>query len=706
MQRIFLGLFALLMVAACGTPKTAANGKSSYTDKPAMADFRAQPPSPGPAPTIDLGDFQDFKLDNDLQVILVENHKLPRVSYQLFVDVPPQLEGPYAGASGMLGSMLRRATSTKSKQEIDEAIDFIGASLNTSGSGASGFTISKYKETLLEMLAEVVLDARFPAEEFDKVKSETEAGLKSQLSSPGAIANRVMSVVNYGPGHPYGELMTEETLANITVDQIKAYYDTYFAPNKSYLVMVGDLTRAEAESLAKKHFGDWKSKTVPDPTFNQPDRPTGVTVNFVPRSGAVQSTILIGHPVDVKPGTERALEASIANDILGSGFGGRLFQNLREDKGYTYGANSSVRPDEEIGSFVANADVRNEVTDSAITEFMKELRLIATEEVSAEELARTKAQITGSFGRALESPNRIASYALNTIRYNLDRDYYPTYLQKVAKVDAEDLLATAQRIITPSQTNIVVVGDKSIASKLARFATSGEINYYDVNGRPLSAAAVTEMSAPADVSPAQVVNKYLTAIGGQTAVANVKSMSLVMEGEVQGQKMSQTMYKEGNERFSSQMTMMGMVMADQRYNGGKAQVKMQGQTVPPNPMVDAAMKEEALLFPVLALSEKGKEVKVTGTETVDGKPAIVLEATGATGPVQYYFDRESGLLVQKIASQGPQRVTTKYSDYRALDGVMIPYTTSLVGLAPFPIELKVTEAKVNAAIDQELFKIE
>lgn len=708
MQRIFLGLCALFLVAACATPQATtdkAMGAKAAATEMMKDDFRAKPPVAGPAPTIELGDFQEFKLDNGLQVVLVENHKLPRISYQLFVDVPPMLEGEYAGTSQLMGSMLRRATATKSKEEIDEAIDFIGASLNTGGSGAFGATISKYKETLLEMMAEVVLDARFPEEEFAKVKSEAEANLQSELGNPGAIASRVKNVVTFGADHPYGELITEQSLANVTLKQVKDYYDSYFVPNRSYLVMVGDLTRADAESLAKKHFSSWKQKEVVVPSFAMPKRPAGVTVNFVPRPGSVQSNILIAHPVDVKPGTEKAIEASIVNSILGSGFGGRLFQNLREDKAYTYGANSSVSASEVVGSFSAFADVRNEVTDSAITEFMLELAKISSEPVTDKELDRTKSQVAGSFGRALESPNRIASYALNTIRYGLDRDYYPTYLKKVEGINKADLLTVARDVINPANTNIIVVGDKAVADKLAKFATSGTVNYFDVNGQ---AVDMTEMAAPADLTPESVITAYIDAIGGQAAIDQVKNFSMVMEASVQGQVISQTMVKEGGTKMSSQSMMMGTVIMDQRYNDGKAKMTQQGQVIPDNPLITAAMKEEAILFPVANLLNNLDAVTVSGTDKVDGKNVVVLNVKKATegSSSQHFFDLETGLQVKMIQSAMGQQSTFELGDYRELAGVMFPYSMKIIGMAPFPIDMTVTKAKVNTTIDQSLFSIE
>ncbi|OAV44371.1 insulinase family protein [Lewinella sp. 4G2] len=690
MKNIFNGFLALLLCTCVSAQMTA------------QEDFRKMAPKPGEAPEIQLGDFQDFTLDNGLQVVLVENHKLPRVSYQLYIDVPPHLEGDYAGASGMMGDMLRRATSTMTKEQIDEKVDFIGASLSTSGSGAYAATISKYKNDVIKLMADVVLDAKFPASEWEKVKDDARAGLKSQLGNPDAIASRVRRVLTYGENHPYGELMTEESLEKIDLPILEEYYNTYFVPNRSYLVMVGDLTRSEAEMMAKKHFGSWKSKVVPEPDFPMPAAPEGTTVNFVPRAGAVQSNIVITSPVELEPGTKEAIRADIVNRILGSGFNGRLFQNLREDKAYTYGAYSSVNDDELVGSFSANSSVRSEVTDSAVMEFMNELRKISSEPVTAEEMARTKAQLTGSFGRALESPQRIASYALNTVRYGLDRDFYPTYLQKVEKASANDLLEVAEDVIRPNNVHIIVVGDKAVADKLAKFAASGKVNYYDENGKMVDMAA---MAAPTDVSPKDVIMKYVDAIGGKDALAKVNNYAMVMEATIQGMTMKQTMYKEGGQLFSSQTEMMGQVAADQRYNNGKAMMMQQGQMMPESDEITNAMAEQAALFPIAEFLNTPDILEVSGMEKINGKDVIVISAKKASGTSQHYFDVESGLQVRYVQPQGPVTATFELSDYREVGGVMFPYSMEMTGVAPFPIEMKVTDAKVNTDIDQSLFEI-
>ena len=693
MTNIFRGFIAVLFLSICVNSSLVA-----------QEDFRKMAPKSGPAPEIQLGDFQDFTLDNGLQVVLVENHKLPRVSYQLYIDVPEHLEGEYAGASGLMGDMLRRATSTMSKEEIDEAFDFIGASLSTSGSGAYASTITKYKDQVIDLMADVILDAKFTEEDFAKVKDDALAGIKAQMANPDAVADRVRRVLTYGENHPYGELNTEESINNVTLDVVQDYYDSYFAPNRSYLVMVGDLTIEEARMMAEEHFSSWEKKMVPEQQFPQPSAPEGVTVNFVPRTGAVQSNIIITSPIELQPGTKEAIRANLFNSILGSGFEGRLFKNLREDKAFTYGAYSSVNDDDLVGSFTARSNVRSEVTDSAVTEFMYELKKIASEPVSEDELARAKATQFGSFGRALESPQRIASYALNTLRYDLDRDFYPDYLKKVESASANDLREVAEDLVRPNNLHIVVVGDKAVAEKLAGFSTTGKVNYFDENGKMVDMDA---MAAPSDVTPEQVISDYVNAIGGMDALKQVRNYSIMMEASIQGQTIQQSMIKDGGTKLSSQTTMMGQVMSDQRYNDGKARMMQAGQAMPDNPEVTKALAAQAALFPVADLANRIEMVSVDGTEMVDGAQTIVLKVDNGDAPAsQYYFDMETKLMKRQVQQQGPATVTIDYSDYREVEGIMYPYMTSISGMMPMPLEMKTTDIKVNSDIDQGLFEIE
>ncbi len=714
MQRFYYSLatLCLLVSLSCGTPKTAATSPASEPASPpetataqevVQQDFRATAPEPGPAPEIQLGDFVEFELDNGLTVVLVENHKLPRVSYQLYIDVPPHLEGEYAGAQQLLGSMLRRATTDMTKEEIDEAVDFIGANLSTSGAGAYASTISKYKEDVIELLGKVILQAKFPETEFAKVKEDARAALAQQLTTPDAIASRARQAITYGTNHPYGEQMTTESLEAIDLDVVRSVYETYFVPNRSYLVMVGDLTPAEAKRLATENFSSWEAKDVAVPEFPTPQRPDGVTVNFVPRPGSVQSNIVVSHPIDLQPGTTKSIRASLLDLALGGGFNSRLLANLREDKAYTYGAYSSIGDDPKVGNFRAYASVRNEVTDSAVAEFIYELERLKQEPVDSLELAVAKARTMGSFGRALESPQRIAGYALNTVRYDLDRDFYPDYLQVVQNTSLNDIAEVTDDLITAGNTNIIVVGDPSVAESLARFATSGQVNYYDVNGNLVN---MDELSAPVDLSAEEVLNGYFEAIGGKEQALALDNVSMIMEGSVQGQTLSQSMTTTSDGKMSSQTMMGGMVVADQRYVDGKASVKQMGTPIDLPEAAVQALAEQAVIFPEANYLDNLADVSIEGTEMVDGKKAVVLVVKGAGGPVREYYDATTMLKLQTIRSQGPQTITQAYSDYQPVAGILFPHTTKLNGMAPFPIELSATSVEVDAELDPSLFIIE
>jgi hypothetical protein len=510
----------------------------------------------------------------------------------------------------------------------------------------------------------------------------------------------VRQALIYGSNHPYGEQVTEATLENITLDIVKEFYDTYFVPNRSYLVMVGDLSPEEAARLAREHFGGWEEKSVPEPDFPVPARPEGVQVAFVPRVGAVQSNVILAQPLYLEPGTKEAIRAGLLNVILGSSFNGRLFSNLREDKGYTYGAYSSINADPRVGNFQAYANVRNEVTDSAVTEFIYEIDRLVANSITERELDFATAQTYGTFGRALESPQRIANYALNTVRYDLDRDFYPEYLQTVEATSVNDLNEVARELIDPDGMYVIVVGDKAVAEKLARFAGDGEVAYYDVNGMPVEDSSA---AAPEDLTAEDVIESYVEAIGGQDAIDKIESYSMVMEANVQGQTITQTMVKSGGDRMSSQTSMGPMVMADQRYDRGKAVVKMQGQAVPETEELTTALRDQAQLFPVVSLLDRKDELVLEGTEDVGGQTTYVVRQPNGT---RHYFDTESGLQLRMIQSQGEATATFDYGDYREVNGVMFPYSQTLTGMAPFPIEMNLTEVEVNAEVDESLFSVE
>jgi zinc protease len=670
-------------------------------------DFRKQAPAPGPAPTIQLGDFTDFKLDNGLHVIVVENHKLPRVSFRLFVDVPVYPDAELAGRADMAGQLLRTGTANMTKAEIDEQIDFIGANLSTNANGAFASGITRYQEDLMKIMAEVIQSPSFPEAEFEKLKTQTLSALAQAKEDPEAIANNVSRALRY-QNHPYSEITTETTVNAITPKDCQQYYQRFFRPDISYLVVVGDITPLKARELATTHFGGWKAAEVGRPPLPEalfPDQPTSREVAFVSKAGAVQSTINITYPVNLRPGSPDLIPARLLDNILGSGFNGRLFNNLREDKGYTYGAYSRISSDRSVGYFSAYANVRNEVTDSAVTEFLYELDRIRGEMVSEQELQRAKNMVTGSFARSLESPEAIARFALNTVRYKLPRDYYPTYLQRLAAVTRADLLEIAQEYIRPDQAHLVVVGNKDIAEKLTRFDAGEEITRYNVYGVEQKAADPHGLML-AGVSPTNILDRYIQAIGGADLVAGLEDLSVTMEATAQGMQMQMVQQQKAPDKFLMSVEMSGMQINKTLVNGDEVTVLQMGAPQPVEEADKPGIKEQALIIPEARYVEMGYELSIDGFEQVENEQAYVLEVTKPDGSqVIEYYAVDSGLKLRVVASEGESTVTTDFMEYEEQEGgLLYPTKMRVAGLLPMPIVFTVTKIAVNSGLADDIFK--
>jgi len=717
-KNIIFGLFVITLFAYC-TPKV---GDMTTTDKvedkveevvSTVTDFRSTAPAPGPAPKIQMGTYENFKMDNGLQVIVVENHKIPQVSFQLFVDAPDLVQGEDAGYSSIAGQLLNKGTKNRTKAQLDEEVDFMGASLSTNSNGLFGSSLKKHTPKLLELMADVLMNPTFPKAEFDKIKKQTLSGLAQAKEDPNAIASNVADVLRYGKDHPYGEIQTEATTEKITLERCKEYYNTYMKPNISYLVVVGDITPDEAKPMAEKFFSAWKaSANIKRPTYEMPKAPEGAMVDFVNKSGAVQSVLTLTYPVDLKPGAPDVIKTSVMNTILGGYFRSRLNGNLREDKAYTYGVRSSLRSDEKVGFFTAGGSVRNEVTDSSLVEFNKEFHRLRDEPVTAKELDLVKNFMSGGFARSLESPQTVARFALNTIRYKLPSDYYATYLERLSGVTAADVQAMAKKYITPENMHILVVGNKDeVAEKLTKFATNKTINYYDAFGNEVKMDGV---EVPSDATAETVLADYIEALGGSAKLKGVKDLTIEMTTSMQGQDFTMSTYQKSPSMYASKMVMpaMGMTVQEEVFNGTKGKVSSpQGSQMIEDADAIAEYKERAVLFPEMYYKEKGYKMELKGIEQVEGVNAYKLIVENPKGEKSTeFYDMKTSLKIREVRTQqqGPQTltITNSMSDYKEVDGVKFPHTISLVGAAPFPLNFKVASVKVNSNIDDAVFKVE
>lgn len=719
----FFSILSLLLIIAC-SPKTGDKTTATDTAKAPVAaakgnapkipiptgNVRAAAPNPGDAPKIQIGKAETFQLENGLTVIVVENHKLPRVSYRVFVDSDPVMEKDAAGYIDMMGDLLTKGTTTRTKSKIDEEVDFIGASLFSDANGLTGACLSKHADKLLDVMSDVLLNPAFPEEELEKAKRRSESDLASQKDDANAIAGNVANILRYGKGHPYGEVMTEATLEKINLDQIKKHYQTYFKPNISYLVVTGDITRAKAESQAKKYFGKWTRGEVPEHNYALPRPPEKTQLDFVNKPGAVQSVVNITYPVELAPGTPDVIRSRLMNAVLGGYFNSRININLREDKAYTYGARSALSPDELVGSFNATASVRNAVTDSSIIEFMKELNRMRTEKVPQSELQVVKNVLSGQFSQSLEEPGTVANFALSTARFKLPADYYEKYLETLQNVTAEEVLSMAKKYIRPDKAHILVVGNKEeVADKLKAFSPEGKVNFYDIYGEPVKNV---NTNIPAGVTAQSIVQDYINAIGGQAKLAELKDVYTSTTMKSGGPSFVIQTWQKGGNKLAFDLSMNGQSMSKRLYDGAKAiETGMGGaqQDLTGSALLD--VQEQAAFCKEAAYLTGSYKIMLKNIEELNGKAAYVIDVERADGnKATEYYDVETSLKVREVTMQEgqdgtPQAVVTDFADYKEINGVRFPHTLVLGGIFPVPMKATVNEIKINQGIEDSIFTL-
>jgi predicted Zn-dependent peptidase len=711
MKKIFSILaVSVLLLTAFSSSLSAQNTKSGAPVIPVPAgEVRKKSPKEGSAPKIQIGKAETTKLSNGLNVIVVENHKLPQVSFRVFVDFDPVQEKDAAGYADMAGELLSKGTKNRSKSQLDEQVDFIGASISSDANGVSGACLAKHTDKLLELMSDVLLNPTFPAEELDKAKRRAESGLASAKDNAEAIAGNVSSVLRYGKNHPYGENMTEETLAKITLDQIKNYHATYFKPNIAYLVIVGDIKKADAIAKAEKYFGKWAAGDVPKHQYATPKQPEKTQVDFVHKTGAVQSVINITYPVEMLNSSSDVIPARLMNAILGGYFNSRVNANLREGHAYTYGARTSLSPDRLIGNFNATASVRNAVTDSSIIEFMKELNRMRTEKVPAEELQLVKNVLTGQFSQSLEQPGTIAQFALNTARYKLPADYYENYLANLQKTTADDIMAMAKKYVRPDRAHILVVGNKDdVADRLKQFASDGKVNFYDTYGNPIQD---TKNAMPVGMTAEKVVADYVNAIGGTQKIAALKDVQMAMNLVTPGPTLEMNIQQKGGNKLAVAMTMQGQLVNNRVYDGEKAlETGMGGERALEGEDLED-VKEQARFCKEALYQSSGYKLALKGIEPINGKNAYVVEVERPDGKkTTEFYDMASSLKVREVTSSigpdgAPSTVTTDMGDYKEAGGVLFPHAMTIGGVFPVPMKGTVTDLKVNAGIPDSVFKL-
>lgn len=667
-----------------------------------QAQDRTQP-KPGPSPKINIKKPETFSLPNGLKVLIVENHKLPRVSYSLTIDNSPYAEGNKKGVDNLTSSLLGNGSTKTPKDKFNEEIDFLGANINFFSSGASASGLSKHSKRILELMAEGALMPNFTQEEFEKEKDKLIEGLKTQEKSVSAVANRVEDVLVYGKDHPAGEYLSEETINNVSLADVKDNYRTYFVPEKAYLVIVGDVNPKEIKKQVEKLFSSWVKATAPALTYSNPKNVQYTQINFVDMPNAVQSELAIVNTVSLKVSDADYFPVIVANQIYGGDFNSYLNMNLREAHGWTYGARSSVNAEKYYdGKFVASTQVRNAVTDSAIVEALKELKRFRTEKVADDVLKNVKAGYIGRFVMQVEKPATVARYALNIQTQGLPADFYENYIKNINAVTADDVLRVAKKYMLEDNLRILVVG-KATEVLPALEKLKIPIFYFDKYGNPTEKPAMKK-SAPAGVTVKTVLDNYIKAIGGDKAVAAVKTLSMTGSASIPQApapiKMVSKKDAKGNSSMAISMDGMGE-LSKQVVNEKGGYSVQQGQRKEMTAEEYAEEKATAGTFDELALMKKTTLV-LDGIEPYNGSDAYIVK----DGNTSYYYDVKSGLKVAeaKTVERGDKKmtVTTNFGDYKDVKGVKIPYSITMN--QGFELNFVLTDVKVNEGVTDEDFK--
>ncbi|WP_290834261.1 pitrilysin family protein [Flavobacterium sp.] len=667
-----------------------------------QAQDRPQP-KPGPAPVINIKKPVSFVLPNGLKVLVVEDHKLPRVSFSLSIDNAPYAEGNKKGVDDLTSSLIGNGSQKIAKDAFNEEVDFLGADISFSSSGAFASGLSKYSKRILELMADGALNPNFTQAEFDKEKEKLIEGLKTQEKSVPAVAGRVENVLVYGKNHPSGEYLSEETINNVSLSDVKNNYATYFLPEKAYLVIIGDVKYKDTKKLVEKLFGTWVKGKAPQQTYSDPSNVQYTQINFVDMPNAVQSEISLVNTVKLKLSDPDFFPVIVANQVLGGDFNSYLNMNLREAHGWTYGARSSVGSNRFMASkFKANSQVRNSVTDSAVVEFMKEIKRIRTEKVSDETLNNVKAGYIGRFVMQVEKPQTVARYALNIETEGLPADFYENYIKKIEAVTADDVMRVMNKYVLEDNLRIIVTGKGSeVIPALERLKIP--MFYFDKFGNPTEKPAIKK-PVPANVTVKSVIDSYVASIGGEKNIKSVKSIVSAGTTKIPQAPMplayNSKIDSKGRMLVELSMTGMGAIMK-QVVNGNSAYMSQQGQKKVLEGDELAKMKESAVLFSETLLATK-PAVKVESIEPINGSDAYVV----VDGDTKHYFDVKSGLKTAESTTdekQGKKSTqVTYYNDYRDVKGVKLPY--NIVMNVGFELDIKMSEVKINEGVTDADFQ--
>lgn len=717
-----------------------------------VADSAAQtiwpnefPPRPLAARPVNFPQYDTQTLPNGLRVIAVSHHEQPVVSIRLLIGAGSSLDPKgKTGLAHLAAALLDQGTTTMSASQLNDTIDFIGGGTSAgAGTDLSYLNMLVMKDSFdsgLKMLSDMARHPAFAPEELARQRQQLMSSLQVSLDDPDFIANAVFDRLVYG-FHPYGlpQSGTPETLGAITRDDLVAFHQKYFAPNNSILAVVGDVSPDEAFAAVRRVFGDWEHRDLTPRTFSEPPTPTRRLV-IVNKPDAVQTEVRVGN-IGIPRNHPDYMAVNLAIRILGGEGSNRLHQVLRTSRGLTYGAQANFDTFKDSGDFEAETNTRTVATGEVLRLIVDEFWRLRRDRVSERELADAKAYLTGSFPLTIETPNAIATQIVNVLFYGLPVGDLQNFRERVNAVTVDDIQRVAQQYLKPDRLSVVLVGNAAEFTGQLQGVGFSSFETVDLQNLDLTAVDFKRPARRADVArpardgtkggperpalqyaqqaavgldPARtVLSRVITAMGGLATLRGVKTViarQTVTAPTPQGPRDTQTIsYIEYPDKFRVEATTPARTLAS-GFDGKVAWARDPGgvHDVPPEGTTEARnnLKRDVIR---LLLDAQDSQLGVRLLQDVrspEGRPQRVLELTGSDqNPIILNVDAETFRVTKEsfaAGTGGQALVDETYSDYRAVNGVQMPFVAER-RVGQLTITRKVSDIQINAPIDPSLF---
>jgi zinc protease len=516
---LLAGAIALASLAACKPPvKTEAPVEVAPTPTPtpvveAPKRVYQDPPAPTEPRPVQFPDLQKFTTKNGMDVYVVENHEVPLIAAQLVIRAGTMDDEQLAE---MTASMLGEGTKTRTKAKIDEEIEFVGGRL---GAGAGTHDTSVFAQVLkkdiklaLTLMADEVQNPAFPDAALTKLKDQSKTGLKAAKSDADNLADTLFGMVAYPEGHPYGRPMpTEAQIDAVSLDAIKKFHNDFYRSNNSYLILSGDITPAEAQPLIEGLFGKWKPIDGAPPVnplnnFPKYEHPKKLVVHLVDRPGSAQTEVRVGNLALARKNPDW-IKFDMASDILGGGSTGRLFLDVREEKGLTYGVYARMEAGMAPGTWLIWTKTKTKTTGEMLTALFGHINKMRDEDPTQREYDEVLTQAIGSFPLGIETADQVAGRVRTILTFDLPPDYWKTYRDEVRKVQIADIRAMARKYMNPTPIVVLVGRADKVEPQVKEALKDAVIVHYN-----------TDLECT-DKSPLCAANKPLAAATAAPAAA-------------------------------------------------------------------------------------------------------------------------------------------------------------------------------------------